>query len=262
MVVGPRTSRGTAGKRACGGDSRALRRRADGWRRMSPPTDRVSDADGSHHRCSAGRAERPRHRGVGDARRGPADPGHLGGDALRRGRGIRCEPRVVRLSSEDSIPNRDFVLRWSVAGAETQFGVLAHRGTGGFLTLMMQPPLDLPTSRSRRARSPSSSTSPAARWVAARDLEGDRAQDAGRAPPEDAFNIFFFATATGSSGRSRSRGRRERRRGEAVPEPPVRRRRDGDARRHPRVLHARHDPRFLQMYVFLTDGYVATRRRS
>jgi len=33
----------------------------------------------------------------------------------------------VKLSAADAIPNKDFVLRWSVAGAETQFGVLTHR---------------------------------------------------------------------------------------------------------------------------------------
>ena len=50
--------------------------------------------------------------------------------------------RTIHLAAGDSIPNRDFVLRWSVAGAETQFGVLAHRAKdGGYFTLTMQPPL-------------------------------------------------------------------------------------------------------------------------
>jgi Ca-activated chloride channel family protein len=51
---------------------------------------------------------------------------------------------LVRLAERDAIANRDFVLRWRVAGDATRLGLLAHRDAqhGGFFTLMMVPPLD------------------------------------------------------------------------------------------------------------------------
>ncbi len=55
------------------------------------------------------------------------------------------DKRVIHLAAGDSIPNRDFVLRWSVAGDETQFGVITNRESEngpGFLTLQMQPPAE------------------------------------------------------------------------------------------------------------------------
>lgn len=53
----------------------------------------------------------------------------------------------VRLSAMDSIPNKDFVLRYRVAGEGVKSGLLAHRdergGEGGFFTLMLVPPAEL-----------------------------------------------------------------------------------------------------------------------
>ncbi len=48
---------------------------------------------------------------------------------------------TVTLRPSDTIPNKDFVLRYRVAGAAPRFGVLTHRagGTGSFL-LLAQPP--------------------------------------------------------------------------------------------------------------------------
>ena len=49
----------------------------------------------------------------------------------------------IRLRPSDTIPNKDFVLRYRVAGAGPEFGVLAHRDAGGggpgYFTLFMQP---------------------------------------------------------------------------------------------------------------------------
>lgn len=48
---------------------------------------------------------------------------------------------VVRLKNRQEIPNKDFILRYDVAGGKIQDAVLTHRGErGGFFTLILQPP--------------------------------------------------------------------------------------------------------------------------
>lgn len=48
---------------------------------------------------------------------------------------------AVRLRKETEIPNRDFVLRWDVAGKAIKDAVLAHNGArGGYFSLILQPP--------------------------------------------------------------------------------------------------------------------------
>ncbi len=48
---------------------------------------------------------------------------------------------VVRLKDKDVIPNKDFILRYDVAGRRISDAVLAHRAArGGFFTLILQPP--------------------------------------------------------------------------------------------------------------------------
>ncbi|HYE15519.1 MAG TPA: VIT domain-containing protein, partial [Pyrinomonadaceae bacterium] len=47
----------------------------------------------------------------------------------------------VRLKNLTAIPNKDFVLRYDVAGRRISDAVLAHRGErGGYFTLILQPP--------------------------------------------------------------------------------------------------------------------------
>jgi Ca-activated chloride channel family protein len=47
----------------------------------------------------------------------------------------------VRLKNMSEIPNKDFVLRYDVAGRKVSDAVLTHRaGRGGFFTLILQPP--------------------------------------------------------------------------------------------------------------------------
>jgi len=61
---------------------------------------------------------------------------------------------AVTLRKRDEIPNKDFVLRYTVAGNQIQEGLLAYapRGqgavvrTGGYFTLVVQPPADPPRS--------------------------------------------------------------------------------------------------------------------
>jgi Ca-activated chloride channel family protein len=50
---------------------------------------------------------------------------------------------VVRLTPEDTIPNKDFTLRYEVAGEKPQMALLTHRsGIGGYFMLMIQPQLE------------------------------------------------------------------------------------------------------------------------
>ena len=51
---------------------------------------------------------------------------------------------TVKLSPVDSIPNKDFVLRYKVAGHAVKSSLVTHRDErGGFFTLMLYPPEDL-----------------------------------------------------------------------------------------------------------------------
>jgi Ca-activated chloride channel family protein len=48
---------------------------------------------------------------------------------------------VVRLKNKDEIPNRDFVLKYDVAGKRVEDALLTHRtDKGGFFTFILQPP--------------------------------------------------------------------------------------------------------------------------
>jgi Ca-activated chloride channel family protein len=54
------------------------------------------------------------------------------------------DKRTVKLSSLDSIPNKDFVLRYKVAGRTVKSALVTHRDErGGFFTLMLYPPDNL-----------------------------------------------------------------------------------------------------------------------
>jgi Ca-activated chloride channel family protein len=55
----------------------------------------------------------------------------------------RDEPRYARIKLQDNalIPNKDFILRYEVAGQKIQDAVLTHKSAkGGFFTLILQPP--------------------------------------------------------------------------------------------------------------------------
>ncbi len=52
--------------------------------------------------------------------------------------------KTIKLSSLDSIPNKDFVLRYKVAGRTLKSALVTHRDErGGFFTLMLYPPENL-----------------------------------------------------------------------------------------------------------------------
>jgi Ca-activated chloride channel family protein len=172
--------------------------------------------------------------------------------------------RLVKLAEQDAIANRDFVLRWSTAGEETEYGVLAHRGDdGGFVTLMLRPPA-APTDTQVMPReltfildvSGSMMGEPLAIGtdLVARSLATLR--------PDDLFNVVYFADGNAQlfdAPQARTPENLEAaRRFLAVVE-------GGGGTEMiaglERALAAEHDPRRLQMFVLLTDGYVAEDRQ-
>jgi len=110
---------------------------------------------------------------------------------------------VVELHPHDAIPDRDFILRWRVAGAEIRAGLVAHRtdecGGRGYFSAFLVPLLDpsdadvtprevtfiLDTSGSMGGQPLNVS-----RWMVKRALAGLR--------PYDRFNIIRFAGSSGS----------------------------------------------------------------
>ena len=55
--------------------------------------------------------------------------------------GVYPGPCEIRLKSSDTIPNKDFVIRYKVAGAKPEMALLTHKGElGGYFMLMFQPP--------------------------------------------------------------------------------------------------------------------------
>jgi Ca-activated chloride channel family protein len=174
--------------------------------------------------------------------------------------------RVIRLAAGDSIPNRDFIVRWSVAGDETQFGVITHRNLAdgaGFLTLAMQPPAE-PSDEQVTPReitfimdvSGSMMGIPIemSRQVVLRSLDKLR--------PDDRFNIVYFASGNAQLWESAQLGSYEN---ISAAKEFLKKLNAGGGTEMlagvQRALHARHDARYLQMYVFLTDGYVGDEPR-
>jgi len=172
--------------------------------------------------------------------------------------------RVITLARGDSIPNRDFVLRWSVAGDETQFGVLAHRdGTDGFLTLAMQPPAaprdEQVTPRELTFIMDVSGSMMGTPIEMSRTLVL-RALD--RLRPDDRFNIVHFSGGNAQLWPEARLGTEDN---IAEAKNFLRNLSAGGGTEMlaglERALHAHHDARYLQMYIFLTDGYVGDEPR-
>lgn len=166
---------------------------------------------------------------------------------------------AVTLGGADEIPNRDFVCRWSVAGGETQFGVLAHRGEkDGFFTLMMQPPAEpvdaqvtpreitfiLDVSGSMNGRPLEMS-----KEIVERTMDELRG--------EDLFNIVVFA---GSNGQLWDAPRPRSGENVAAAKAFLSNYRGAGGTEMMagllRALESTHDPKFIQMYCFMTDGLV------
>jgi Ca-activated chloride channel family protein len=172
--------------------------------------------------------------------------------------------RAIRLNEADAIPNRDFVLHWTVSPTRVEVGALTYRDKGeGYLALLVQPPLEpaeaLVSSREITfvldvSGSMSGVPIETSKALVRRALDGLR--------PADAFNIFIFSggngqlwpephdsspeniaaakaylsSLSGGGGTEMLAGLR-------------------------RAITGVHDPTRLQMYVFCTDGYVGDEPR-
>lgn len=172
--------------------------------------------------------------------------------------------RNITLAKAGTIPNRDFVLRWKVAGERLQTGVMTHRGAGeGYVALLVQPPLD-----------------PADALVSAReitfvlDVSGSmsgvpvetskalvrRALD--RLRPADAFNIFVFS---GGNGQLWDEPRAWSPENVAAAKEFLSTLRGSGGTEMlaglKRAITGTHDPARLQMVVFCTDGFVGDEDR-
>jgi Ca-activated chloride channel family protein len=167
--------------------------------------------------------------------------------------------RVIRLAADDARLDRDFVLRFALAGETTELGLLAHRdgGDGTFL-LHIQPPVD-PADALVMPReisflldvSGSMSGLPLnlARQVIDRALA--------RLRPADRFNLYYFASGNGQLWPEARAGTEENL---ATARRFLDTRQGGGGTEMlagvARALAGSHDPASLQMFVFLTDGYV------
>ena len=166
---------------------------------------------------------------------------------------------VVALTDEDNILNRDFVFRWGMDNTKPVGGVLTHRtDKGGFFTLMLQPQLN-PADKDVTPRevtfimdvSGSMGGVPldASKEVVSKSLDTLR--------PDDIFNIVYFASGNGQVFEK------------PMPNTPeniekarafLKQRKAGGGTEMlaglKRALAAEHDPAYLQMYTFFTDGYI------
>ena len=172
--------------------------------------------------------------------------------------------RTIRLAKASAIPNRDFVLRWTVAGKRLQTGVLTYRDHGeGYLALLVQPPLD-----------------PADRLVSAREItfvldvsgsmsgvpvETSKAlvrQVLDSLRPAEAFNIFVFS---GGSGQLWDEPRGSSPENVAAAKEFLTSLQGSGGTEMlaglKRAITGTHDPARLQMYVFCTDGFVGDEDR-
>jgi Ca-activated chloride channel family protein len=167
--------------------------------------------------------------------------------------------RVVTLSPNDRIPNKDFVFRFRVAGAQLKSGLLTSRDErGGFFTLMLYPPKDLKA----LARQPlelvfvlDSSGSMHGRPIAEAKQAIDRALR--QLGPGDTFQLINFDNSASQLGPKPVPATPENvRRGLAYLENLEGR---GGTMMNAGIqaaLDFPHDPERLRFVCFLTDGYI------
>ena len=168
--------------------------------------------------------------------------------------------RTVRLVDDGRTAlDRDFVLRFGLGGEDTELGLLAHReGSDGYFLLDVQPPVD-PADDLVMAReisfildvSGSMSGQPLDLAREVIDLALDRLR------PDDRFNLYVFASGSGQLWPEARAGTEEnlaaaRRFLESQEGAGGTEMLAGVAR----ALRGSHDPASLQMFVFLTDGFV------
>ncbi|MDG2304934.1 MAG: VIT and VWA domain-containing protein [Candidatus Binatia bacterium] len=186
MVVGPRFVPGAAAERE-----------GTGW---SPDTDRVTDAS----RVTPPVAPQGVRAGHDVSLSVELAAGLPIADLRSRLHEVDVEEvdgtrRRVRLRNRNEIPNRDFVLEWTVAGEQLASGVLVHRPEGdvdGYVTFLLVPPERVaPVEAAPREivfvvdRSGSQSGKPLAQAKAA------ILYTIGRLNPRDTFQLVSFSSA-------------------------------------------------------------------
>jgi len=170
-----------------------------------------------------------------------------------------AEKASVKLSQLDSLPNKDFVLRYRVAGKTLKSAVMAHRDKrGGFFTLMLYPPADLANAQ----RAPMEmifvldcSGSMNGKPIAQAKKAVERALRSLR--PDDTFQLIRFSNSASKLGREPL---------EATPEN-IRAALNYLATLEGEggtmmiegiraALHYSHEARRLRFVAFLTDGFI------
>jgi Ca-activated chloride channel family protein len=134
MVVGPRFIPGVPAGRQGGGWSPDTDQVPDASR-ITPPVLKPGERNGHDIEITVTLS-------AGVPVRSLRSPSHeiLTDPALDVG-AVLSGPCRVRLAPFDTIPNKDFVLRYDVAGPKPEMALLAHRGgQGGHFMLMFQPP--------------------------------------------------------------------------------------------------------------------------
>ena len=130
MVVGPRYIPGTP-------DSKG--KQGGGW---SPDTDRVPDGS----RITPPVAAEGKRAGHDISIEVALDAGVLIDSFQSVAHDVQVErptghSAIARLKNRSEIPNKDFILKYDVAGRRIEDAILTHRsGEGGFFTMILQPP--------------------------------------------------------------------------------------------------------------------------
>lgn len=169
----------------------------------------------------------------------------------------------VQLSELDSIPNKDFVLRYRVAGKRVKSAMLTHTDErGGFFTLMLFPPEDfssLPRKPLELVFVLDCSGSMRGRPLAQSKAAVERALASMK--PDDTFQIIRFSNNSSQLGARPLRATQEN---------------VAKGMRYVSSLHGSggtmmiegikaaldfpHDPRRLRFVCFLTDGYIGNEK--
>jgi Ca-activated chloride channel family protein len=126
MVVGPRYIPGTATGQQGGG--------------FSPDTDKVPDASKITPNAAKERAGHDISIEVRLDAGVPFENVASKSHQIESNR-LSAGSSLIRLKNEKTIPNKDFILRYDVAGKKIEDAVLLHRAEkGGYFTLILQPP--------------------------------------------------------------------------------------------------------------------------
>ncbi|MCP4700426.1 MAG: VWA domain-containing protein, partial [Gammaproteobacteria bacterium] len=172
---------------------------------------------------------------------------------------ISAHEKHVRIHSSDTLPNKDFVLRYTVAGKAPEMAVIAHHDErGGFFTLIMQP-----------QRTVSDEQTISREMIFTIDTSGsmrgfplDKSKEAMRKlidgmRSSDTFNVVRFAGSTGTLW-SRPQRRTQAHANEAW-RYVDRMRGGGGTEMRKGILEALSQPAaegYLRIAFLLTDGYV------